>query len=90
MIADFEEQGKGPSQGCRRLQKTKRDQGTASPPGPLEGRQPCSHLDFSPVRPIFWILGLHNCKVINLWLFAVAALRKLLREVSHCMVRLRF
>ena len=52
VVADLGEQGKGPSQGRRRLQKTERDGGTASPPGPLEGRQPCSHLDFSPARPL--------------------------------------
>lgn len=90
VVADLGEQGKGPSQGRRRLQKTERDGGTASPPGPLEGRQPCSHLDVSPVRPVFWVLGLRSCEVISLWLSAAAAVRNLLPEVSHCVVGLRF
>ena len=90
VVADLEEQGKGPSQGRRRLQKMERDEGTASPQGPLEGRQPCSHLDVSPVRPVFWVLGLCSCEVISLLLSTAAAVRNLLREVSHCMVGLRF
>lgn len=42
--------------------------GKARKPPPLKppaGMQPCQHLEFCPVRPV-WTSDLQNCKIINL------------------------